>query len=213
VFVLLDLDGTLVDRNGAFDLWVEQFVQDRRLDAAARRWLEATDRALPERGAFFDAVVDYLGVAEDPRRLWARYRAVMPGLTQPFPGVLDGLRALREAGWRTGVVSNGRTDNQVGKLRATGIADLVDGWWVSDGVGVRKPQRGIFDAAIAGLAADRTRTWMLGDDPILDIGGGKAADLHTLWISHGRDWDHPDFFPDAVSWSSADAFSALLDIE
>ena len=42
---------------------------------------------------------------------------------------------------------------------------------------------------------------------------GKAADLHTLWISHGRDWDHPDFFPDAVSWSSSDAFSALLDIE
>ena len=91
------------------------------------------------------------------------YRAVMPGLAQPFPGVLDGLRAFREAGWRTGVVSNGRSDNQVGKLRATGIADLVDGWWVSDGVGVRKPQRGIFDAAIAGLAADRTRTWMLGD--------------------------------------------------
>jgi hypothetical protein len=36
------------------------------------------------------------------------------------------------------------TDNQLGKIRNTGLAELVDGWCISDEVGVRKPDPKIF---------------------------------------------------------------------
>ncbi|MFF5172396.1 HAD hydrolase-like protein [Micromonospora sp. NPDC000089] len=32
---------------------------------------------------------------------------------------------------------------------------------------------------------------MIGDSPTLDVGGGRAAGLATVWVSRGTDWpDH-----------------------
>ena len=46
-----------------------------------------------------------------------------------------------------GVVTNGWVDNQIGKLRRAGILALLDGWCVSDEVGIRKPDPAIFALA------------------------------------------------------------------
>ena len=37
------------------------------------------------------------------------------------------------------IVTNGRVDNQLGKLRRSGVLDLLDGWCVSEETGIRKP--------------------------------------------------------------------------
>lgn len=49
------------------------------------------------------------------------------------------LVALRQQGWRLVVVTNGRADHQLGKLRRTGLAQLLDGWFISEQTGFRKP--------------------------------------------------------------------------
>ncbi len=113
-------------------------------------------------------------------------RGRMPYLVEPYPGVVDELAELRELGWRVGIVTNGMADNQLGKLRRTGLADVVDGYAVSGAEGVRKPELWLFE-----IAAQRCRAalhqggWMVGDSLIADIQGARTAGLRTIWIDRG----------------------------
>jgi len=150
VLALVDLDGALVDREQGFHRWAQALVENHDLGNEALVWLEKTDLAVKERGRFFDLVGEHLPVVGDTAALWDDYRAQMPQLAPPFTGVIEVLTRLREQGWRLGVVTNGRVDNQVGKLRRTGILDLLDGWCVSEEVGIRKP-----DPAILSLRGER----------------------------------------------------------
>jgi putative hydrolase of the HAD superfamily len=129
--------------------------------------------------------------------------------------VLDGLVGLRAAGWRLGAVTNGQPDNQVAKLRRTGLADHLDGWCVSAEVGVRKP-----DPAIFRLAARRCGRsiedgsidgWMVGDSAELDVDGGRRAGLATFWVSHGRPWPADRTPPDRVASDTHLAIQSLLE--
>jgi phosphoglycolate phosphatase-like HAD superfamily hydrolase len=94
VLALLDLDGTLVDRDAGFRAWGG--VRGREGPRSCRgAWLMAWDRAAQERGRFFAGVVDRFGFADDPDGLWRDYRARMPELTPAFPGVADVLDRRR----------------------------------------------------------------------------------------------------------------------
>ncbi|MFF3852896.1 HAD family hydrolase [Micromonospora sp. NPDC002575] len=55
-----------------------------------------------------------------------------------------------------------------------------DGWTVG---------REIFEAAAHGCGLDlRAGGWAIGDNPVLDVEGGRAAGLSTAWVSRGKDW-------------------------
>ncbi|MBA2473911.1 MAG: HAD family hydrolase [Pseudonocardiales bacterium] len=177
MLALLDLDGTLVDRDAGFDLWTRRFVENERLDAQALGWLKEADRAVKERGRFFALVREHFGTSRDADGLWDDYRAQMPLLTVALPGVINALADLRAGGWRLVVVSNGRVDNQLGKLRRTGILDLLDGCCVSEEIGIRKPDPAIFTIARERLGVlSSAPSWVVGDDPELDVAVGGPAD-------------------------------------
>ncbi len=190
MLALIDLDGTLVDRTAGFRGWAQAFVRDHDLDGPALAWLEQTDQANKERGRFFDLVSQRFPAAGTAEALWNNYRRQMPSLTPAFPGVLDELAKLRSQHWQLAVVTNGRADNQLGKLRRTGLLDLLDTVCISEQIGIRKPDPRIYQAAAQqrGVATDPASCWVVGDDPDLDIGCGTAAGMHTLWISHHQPW-------------------------
>ncbi|WP_329110587.1 HAD family hydrolase [Micromonospora sp. NBC_01699] len=103
--------------------------------------------------------------------------------------------AVARGRWRIGIVTNGMTDNQLGKIRNTGLDGLVDGWCISDEVGIRKPDPEIFRLAARRCGSgDGDGGWMIGDSLHLDVAGGRAAGLRTVWL-------RPRHRP--VSWSSA----------
>ncbi|WP_456789486.1 HAD family hydrolase [Cellulomonas sp. P5_C5] len=210
MIALLDLDETLVDRSAGFAAWARSFVDRWSLPGDQRVWIEELDRAVTQREQFFDALCERFPQAGPPDRLWQDYRNQLPLHTSAFPGVVEHLETLRSTGWRLMVVTNGRTETQVGKLRRTGIADVVHGWCVSEEAGVRKPDAAIFALALRRLgAAVGDRCWMVGDDPAADIAGGSAAGLRTLWISHGRRWPLSDLRPERTAVSPRDALAAL----
>jgi FMN phosphatase YigB (HAD superfamily) len=106
------------------------------------------------------------------------------------------------------------TDNQLGKIRNTGLAGLVDGWCISEEVGMRKPEPGIFR-----LAAERCGSslgpggWMVGDNLVLDIAGGHAAGLRTVWLPTARQVGPVPTAgprPDATAGSVAEAVEVIL---
>ncbi|QFY11698.1 HAD-IA family hydrolase [Nonomuraea phyllanthi] len=184
---LFDLDNTLIDRLAAFKRWAAGFAAERRLGDDAVPWLVALDAdgSLPM-DAFFSRVRERFGLPEPAGELWLAYRARFPLLVSCRGEVLDGLGRLRAAGWVVGIVTNGMADNQTGKLERTGLAARVDGWAISEAEGVRKPDVRLFEIAARRCGAELgAGGWVVGDDPVKDIQGGRAAGLRTIWIDRG----------------------------
>lgn len=184
--VLFDLDNTLIDRLAAFRLWAAEFAAARPLGPGAVEWLVALDAdgSVPM-DVFFGRVRERFGLAEPADELWRAYRARLPSLVTCPPAVLDGLDRLRAAGWAVGIATNGMADNQTGKIRRTGLAGRVDGWAISGAEGVRKPEARLFEIAAGRCGGSLEGGWMVGDDPVKDVAGGRGAGLRTIWVDRG----------------------------
>jgi FMN phosphatase YigB (HAD superfamily) len=213
---LFDLDDTLIDRRAAFNAWAEEFAVAHGLDEAALTFLVFADaHHTGPMGAFFTTICQEFQLSEPPDQVWAHYRRRMPQLARCRPEDLDALRRLRAAGWRIGIVTNGMTDNQLGKIQNTGLGGLVDAWAISDDVGIRKPDPTIFHLAARRCGADPDHGgWMIGDNLVLDITGGHAAGFRTIWLQPRRrpqsGWSFTGPAPDVIVDSAAEATEALL---
>ncbi|GAA1647990.1 hypothetical protein GCM10009733_051360 [Nonomuraea maheshkhaliensis] len=207
---LFDLDRTLLDLDTAFLRWATEFAERQHLGAESVAWLVAQDRAThPHRETFFSKVREHFALSEPVEELWGAYRRRMPDLVRCYPGVLAGIAGLRGAGWRVGIVTNGMADNQLGKLRRTGLAGAVDGYAVSGADGVRKPEIGLFEIAAERCGASLARGgWMVGDNLIADIAGAQAAGLRTIWIDRGT-WPAHEHTADHVVGAATEAIAIM----
>ncbi|MGK5446378.1 HAD family hydrolase [Streptomyces radiopugnans] len=186
--VLFDLDNTLVDRRGTLGDWAAQFTAGHGLGDEERAYVldMVTERAYP---STFEAIRTRYRLPISAAELWHAYCTDISALVTCPAEVLDGLGELREAGWRVGVATNGAADIQRAKLRAAGIFERVDGAFVSEEAEARKPQRRHFALAAARCGAVLgDGGWMVGDNPVNDIGGGRSAGLRTIWVSGDRVW-------------------------
>ncbi|MGW0067213.1 HAD family hydrolase [Streptosporangium sandarakinum] len=185
--VLLDLDNTLVNLDEAFQVWAVEFVEEHSLGCEAVDWLLALNRTgYPHREVFFGKVREYFTLSAPVKELWDRYRERMPYLVRCRPEVMSGLAQLRASGWKVAIITNGTADNQLGKIQRTGLAEAVDAYALSGLEGIRKPDVGLFE--IAARRCGMTLAdggWMVGDHPVADISGGRAAGLRTIWIDRG----------------------------
>ncbi len=116
----------------------------------------------------------------------ALYERVMdPASWVPYADAAPTLRALRERGVRTGVVSNVPRDLRP-LFAAHGMADLVDAFTHSFEVGAEKPDPAIFLAACARIGVAAADALMVGDHPTAD-GGAAAAGLRVLILPAEHD--------------------------
>jgi putative hydrolase of the HAD superfamily len=92
-------------------------------------------------------------------------------------GLVDCLRALKDAGVRLGIVCDvGMTPSSAlrANLAREGILDLFDGWSFSDDVGAYKPSPVIFDHALRGLGGIApARAAHVGDLRRTDVAGAR----------------------------------------
>ncbi|MFJ9802856.1 HAD family hydrolase [Streptomyces wuyuanensis] len=187
--VLFDLDNTLVDRQLALARWATSFRARYGLSHEDEAWLAnlLAERAVPNH---FEVIRLRFQLVESGTDLWDRYCADIAAAVRCPSGVLEGLEALRAGGWRIGIATNGQTDVQWAKLRATGIADRVDAVCVSEEAGARKPEPALFAEAVrrCGGVGDGIQAWMVGDSAVKDVGGGQGAGLRTIWVDHGSTW-------------------------
>ncbi|GAA1569646.1 HAD family hydrolase [Kribbella sancticallisti] len=201
-----DLDNTLIDRDAAFRAWAQWWVQREGLGAEALEWLLANDEAgFRPRPELFADLKEQFGLTAEVSALVDAYDREHPQFTWAEQPVLDGLASLRTAGWRVAVVTNGGTLQQGLKLEHTGIGAAVDFSCVSESVGVRKPDPGIFAIAAKETGATLDGGWMVGDHPAYDIAGGIAAGLSTIQIG-----DHHSAAL-AAEWVADHRFGSVLE--
>ncbi|REE62396.1 putative hydrolase of the HAD superfamily [Streptomyces sp. 3212.3] len=210
MLVLFDLDNTLIDRREGLADWARGFTWSRRLPAEAESVIceRLRERAYP---ADFVHLRVVLGLDDDPGDLWREYVEGVARSVRCFPGVREGLGALRGAGWSLGIATNGVGDIQRAKLTATGLASFFNGIAVSEEVGARKPAYEHFEAA-AELCGARLGAggWMVGDGPETDMEGGRVAGLRTAWVANGRRWADGHCQPDVVARGVTEAIEVIL---
>ena len=92
------------------------------------------------------------------------------------PGALEGLDALRGAGFRLAVVSN--FDGRLrGILGALDVAPRLDAVLLPSDLGAAKPAARAFRAALERLGVTAERAAFVGDDPERDLAAAEAAGL------------------------------------
>jgi HAD superfamily hydrolase (TIGR01549 family) len=112
---------------------------------------------------------------------------ILPCLTDAivyisYPDAAATLRALRASGLRIAVVSNWDV-SLAAALHGTGLAAAVDVVVTSAEAGAEKPAAAIFERALEALDARPHRVLHVGDDPIADVDGARAAHLHAVLLA------------------------------
>src|SRR3989304_4634308 len=138
-------------------------------------WMSTVTREMHERlpelravefDAWFDALPERFGRGE----VWSMYEDAPPVL-----------RELRARGLRLGIVSN--WDTRLRRIvRETGLEALVDFVKISCEGGGRKPNRAIFEAALAAAGAAPHEAVHVGDLYPEDIVGAHEAGLRPVMV-------------------------------
>jgi putative hydrolase of the HAD superfamily len=100
-----------------------------------------------------------------------------------FPGALDLLRALRSAGMKLGLLTNGVSETHREKIALLEISESFDAIFLADETGMVKPDPRLFAHACERLGTRPEATAMVGDRYERDIAGALEAGLYTIWLN------------------------------
>jgi len=98
-----------------------------------------------------------------------------------FPDVKPGLAALKQAGMRLAILSNGAPDMLGAATAHAGIGALLDATISVDVIGVFKPSRRVYQLAHERLNVAAGEVGFVSSNS-WDINGAGAAELTTFWM-------------------------------
>lgn len=222
--ILFDYGGTL---DGPASHWLDRFVELYR-DAGVQRPFEQLKEAFyrADEAAYADPRVAGMSLPElmdfhvgaQLERLALNDPALRRYLAATFVTRSEAALAASRTvlarlaqHYRLGVVSN-FYGNVARILGDAGIASLLTVVADSNRVGWMKPDRRIFDHALAALGTAPANTLHVGDSYDRDVRAASALGLHTAWlVPAGRPRSGPEPLADAVI-SSLDELVQLLDL-
>ncbi|MDD9817049.1 MAG: haloacid dehalogenase type II [Gammaproteobacteria bacterium] len=92
------------------------------------------------------------------------------------------LRALRDAGMTTAILSNGTPAMLDAAVRHSGIAGLLDAVWSAEEVGIYKPEPRVYRLATERLGVEAGRIAFQSANA-WDAAGAAACGLRAVWIN------------------------------
>ncbi len=207
---IIDLDGTLVDTVGDFEQALARTLADLGLPAVDRAFITRTvgrgsEHLLKETLAHAGGAPALLA------RAWERYQvhyaAVNGTHAEVYPGVRDGLAAMRARGWRLACVTNKPRAFALDLLRAKNLLDDFEQVFGGDSFERRKPDPLPLWKTCEALATAPARTLMVGDSRN-DAEAARAAGCPVVLVGYGYNHGEPvaDAKPDRV----IDRLDALL---
>ncbi|MCG6940326.1 MAG: phosphoglycolate phosphatase [Thiohalocapsa sp.] len=203
--VLIDLDGTLVDSVPDLTHSVDEMMAalDRppHGEAAVRNWVGNGVERLVQR-----ALTGQLDGEPDP----ADYERAYPIFLELYsahngeharlyPGVVEGLKALRKRGLKLGCVTNKAARFTEPLLENLGIADNFGIIISGDSLSEKKPSPLPLLHAAEHFGVTPPQSLMLGDS-ISDVKAARAAGFPVVCVSYGYNHGHDirEAVPDAV---------------
>jgi putative hydrolase of the HAD superfamily len=99
-------------------------------------------------------------------------------------GAAATLAALRDAGYRIGLISNTiwPAELHIEDLEQIGVLPYLEHMVFSGEIGMWKPNRQIFQHALEALGAAPEQSVFVGDSPREDIIGARGAGMRAVWV-------------------------------
>lgn len=204
---IVDLDGTMVDTVGDFEVALARALADLGHPPVSRAFIARTvgkgsehllRRTLAEVGApatlYHDA--------------WARYQhhylAINGNCSAVFPGVVEGLEGLQARGLRLACLTNKPTAFARPLLELKGLSGYFDVVFGGDAFARKKPDPLPLLKTCEALGSAPGRTLMVGDSSN-DAQAARAAGCPVVLVSYGYNHGEP------VAAAGADAVIDRLD--
>ena len=185
--VILDLDGTLIDTGGEIATALDRTFDEYGLPHLPRKAVEnligrgvrsLVERALPQVGG---AHVDVDAATE---KFEAHYAQTVGTQAELFPGVMEGLRSLKESGFLLSVVTNKPRFFTEQLLSRLGVDGLLTGIVAGDDGIRRKPHGDMLVAACRKMGTAPAASLMLGDSDN-DIVAAREAGCPVWCVPYG----------------------------
>ena len=103
-------------------------------------------------------------------------------LIEEFPQIFE---LLLQRGAKIGIITNGANDNQLRKINQLGLEKWIapENMLVSEGAGVSKPSKEIFEAMERRMGFSKNDVYYIGDNFDNDVIGATAAGWKTIWVN------------------------------
>lgn len=82
------------------------------------------------------------------------------------------------------IASNGATINAKGRMASTGLDKYIEHLFISEDMGVTKPDKEFFDICFEHIGEPASSCIMIGDSLSSDMLGAKNASLDSVWFMH-----------------------------
>lgn len=199
---IVDLDGTLVDTLGDFTVALNATLAELGLPPLAR---DAIERMVGKGSEhLIRSALHAVGAHADRfRDAWAAYQrhydATNGRHADVYPGAVDGLQRLRDAGLKLACVTNKPGRFATDLLAAKGLAGFFEVVFGGDAFEHKKPHPQPLLMACQALGCELARTLMVGDSSN-DAQAARAAGCPVVLVTYGYNHGEPVTAVDADGW-------------
>ena len=209
---IIDLDGTMVDTLGDFAEALGRMLHELALPGIAAQQIETMVGKGSEHliKSVLNHVLTQTGKAPTAieieafyARAWPSYQrhylAINGQFSGVYPGVVQGLQALRAAGLRLACLTNKPTAFAVPLLRAKGLDGFFEQVFGGDAFERKKPDPLPLRKTCEALGTEPARTLMVGDSSN-DAQAARAAGCPVVLVTYGYNHGQPATSVDADGW-------------
>lgn len=206
-YVLIDLDGTLLDFNSgernAFKETINNFSNYELKEEDYKKFSDINEYYFNEyskgnmsRNEFhykrFEEIYKYLKLDCPIEESDKYYIDSLREQAIPFYDVLDCINYLKDK-YKLYVASNGMTSVQKRRLEKINMLSYFKEIYVSEAVGYNKPDIGFFEYIIKDINDfDKSKYIIIGDRLDSDIKGGKDFGIRTIFLDRANKYDVVD---------------------
>ena len=210
---IVDLDGTMIDTVADFEVTLTRTLSDLGEASVSRDFILRTVGKGSEH--LIRSTLTEVGAPDSLyESAWARYQhhylAINGQFAAVYPGVVEGLQALRAAGLRLACLTNKPTAFARPLLALKGLDGFFDHTFGGDAFERKKPDPLPLLKTCEALGAAPARTLMVGDSSN-DAAAARAAGCPVVLVSYGYNHGEPvaAAAPDAIV-DRLDQIAALL---
>ena len=192
---IVDLDGTMIDTVGDFEQALARTLADLGLAPVDRAFITRT----VGRGSMHLLVQTLARAGGAPELLEPAWTHYQRHYAEVYPGVREGLAAMRARGWRLACVTNKPRAFALALLEAKGLSAEFEHVFGGDSFARQKPDPLPLIMACEALGTRPDQTLMVGDSRN-DCEAARAAGCPVVLVSYGYNHGEPvaDARPDRV---------------
>jgi putative hydrolase of the HAD superfamily len=133
------------------------------------------------------------------------YSRIHENLWYLFDGVEETLQKLKNKGIKLGIMTNGTTESQRGKLKRFDIEKYFDYIFIEGEAGYGKPDIKIYEYMLQETKINCDKIIMVGDNLIWDIEPPQKLGIYTIWINtKGAQLENYSIKPDKIIMKISD---------